>query len=74
MVLGGAYSLWLFNRVVYGNLKIQYLGQFCDIEKREFFIFLPLLIGTLVMGIYPDIFLNPMHISINNLIDSITNY
>jgi proton-translocating NADH-quinone oxidoreductase chain M len=74
MVLGGAYSLWLFNRVVYGNLKIQYLGQFCDIEKREFFIFLPLLIGTLVMGIYPDIFLNPMHISINNLVDSIINY
>ena len=71
MVLGGGYSLWLFNRVAYGNLKTQYLHQFCDIEKREFFVFLPLIVGTLFMGIYPEIFLDTMHISINNLIDQI---
>jgi proton-translocating NADH-quinone oxidoreductase chain M len=71
MVLGGGYSLWLFNRIVYGNLKTQYLRQFCDIEKREFFVFLPLLIGTLFMGIYPEIFLDLMHMSINNLLDQI---
>ena len=74
MILGGGYSLWLFNRVVYGNLKIQYINQFCDIEKREFFVFLPLILGTLIMGIYPEIFLNPMHMSINNLIDQIKSY
>jgi proton-translocating NADH-quinone oxidoreductase chain M len=76
MVLGGGYSLWLFNRVVYGNLKIQYLSNFCDIEKREFIIFLPLLIGTLVMGFYPEIFLDPMHMSLNNLLDQVkpSNY
>jgi proton-translocating NADH-quinone oxidoreductase chain M len=51
MILGGGYSLWLFNRISYGNLKVQYLNQFCDIEKREFYIFLPLIMGTLFMGI-----------------------
>jgi len=71
MILGGAYSLWLFNRMTYGNLKIQYLYNFYDIEKREFFIFLPLLLGTIIMGVCPEIFLDPMHISINNLIDQI---
>ena len=71
MILGGGYSLWLFNRVVYGNLKTQYLSAFCDVEKREFFIFLPLLLGTLIMGVYPDIFLDPMHMSLNNLIDQV---
>jgi len=71
MVLGGAYSLWLFNRIIYGNLKIQYLYNFYDIEKREFYIFLPLLLGTLIMGVYPEIFLDPIHISINNLVDQI---
>jgi len=71
MILGGGYSLWLFNRIVYGNLKIQYLTNFCDIEKREFFIFLPLLVGTLVMGVYPELFLDPMHMSLNNLLDQI---
>jgi len=71
MVFGGGYSLWLFNRIVYGNLKTQYVNQFCDIEKREFFVFLPLLLGTFFMGVYPEIFLDTMHISINNLIDQI---
>jgi NADH:ubiquinone oxidoreductase subunit 4 (subunit M) len=71
MIFGGGYSLWLFNRIVYGNLKIQYLSQFCDVEKREFFVFLPLLFGTFFMGIYPEIFLDIMHISVNNLIDQI---
>jgi proton-translocating NADH-quinone oxidoreductase chain M len=71
MVLSGGYSLWLFNRIAYGNLKIQYLNQFCDLEKREFFIFLPLIIGTLLMGIYPEIFLDLMHMSVNHLVDRI---
>jgi proton-translocating NADH-quinone oxidoreductase chain M len=71
MIIGGGYSLWLFNRISYGNLKIQYLNQFCDMEKREFFIFLPLITGTIIMGVYPEIFLDSMHLSINNLVDQI---
>ena len=39
MVLGGGYSLWLFNRIVYGNLKIQYISSFEDISLREFCVF-----------------------------------
>jgi proton-translocating NADH-quinone oxidoreductase chain M len=37
MILGGCYSLWLFNRVSYGNLKVQYCKKFLDINKKEFF-------------------------------------
>jgi len=37
MVLGGAYSLWLLNRVIFGNLKIQYIKKYDDINLREFF-------------------------------------
>ena len=69
MVLGGCYSLWLFNRIAYGNLKSQYLIYFHDVNKREFLVLLPLIVGTLVMGIYPDIFLNPMHMSVNLLLE-----
>ncbi len=69
MVLGGCYSLWLFNRIAYGNLKSQYLIYFTDINKREFLVLLPLMVGTLVMGIYPDIFLSPMHMSVNLLLE-----
>jgi proton-translocating NADH-quinone oxidoreductase chain M len=73
MVLGGAYALWLFNRMVYGNLKIQYLTNFQDLTWREFLVFLPLLLGTFVMGIYPEIFLEVMHASINNVVSQINS-
>ena len=69
MVIGGAYSLWLFNRIAYGNLKIQYTTQFLDVSFREFITFLPLILGTLLTGLYPNIFLSSIHMSVNNLVE-----
>jgi proton-translocating NADH-quinone oxidoreductase chain M len=69
MIIGGCYSLWLFNRVAYGNLKTQYIKSYLDINKREFLIFFPLILGTLIMGIYPKIFLDSIHFSINMLVE-----
>ena len=69
MIIGGCYSLFLFNRVAYGNLKTQYFEHYLDINKREFFIFTPLILGTLVMGIYPNIWLECIHFSVNTLIE-----
>lgn len=69
MIIGGCYSLWLFNRIAYGNLKTQYFNKFLDLNKREFMIFLPLLIGTLVIGFVPSIFLDSVHMSVNFLIE-----
>ena len=69
MIVGGCYSLWLFNRIAYGNLKTQYLNEFLDLNKREFLTFLPLIIGTIVIGLVSDIFLVPMHMSVNNLVE-----
>lgn len=69
MIIGGCYSLWLFNRISYGNLKTQYFKNYIDINKREFFIFLPLIFGTVVIGIYPEFFLNSIHMSVNLLIE-----
>ena len=71
MVLGGGYALWLFNRITFGNLKMQYIKQFSDVNRREFVIFVPLIIITFLMGIYPDIFFEPMHVSVGNLIEQI---
>lgn len=69
MIIGGCYSLWLFNRVSYGNLKIQYLKDHIDINKREAYIFLPLILGTIIIGLYPEVFLNSMHMSVNMLVE-----
>jgi NADH-quinone oxidoreductase subunit M len=58
VILCGAYSLWLYNRIIFGNLKTTSITMFKDINSREFIILLPLLILVLFMGIYPSFFLN----------------
>lgn len=72
MILGGAYSLWLYNRVIYGNLKKDeghlHLKYSYDVNRREFYVFLPLILGTLLMGIYPKVFLDPLDASLLNLV------
>lgn len=73
MVFGGAYSLWLFNRISYGNIKIQYFNHFSDLENREFFVFFPLVVGTIGVGVFPVIFLNPIHASTYNLLEIINS-
>jgi proton-translocating NADH-quinone oxidoreductase chain M len=68
MILGGAYSLWLYNRVVFGNFKPHYMTTFADVNRREFWMFVPFVACVLWMGIYPDIFLVSMHCSVLNLL------
>lgn len=69
VIIGGAYSLWLLNRIAFGNLKIQYTNKFLDLSPREFVLFIPLILGTLVIGVYPEIFLSSLHMSVNNLVE-----
>ena len=64
IVFGGIYSLWLFNRISFGNLKIQYVGQFQEINRREFVIFIPLISLILIIGLYPTVFLDSIHITV----------
>ena len=70
IVLGSAYSLWLFNRLCYGNSKTQYIKTSFDITKQEFFSFLPLVFLTIFGGVYPSIFLKPMHLGVQGLLCS----
>jgi proton-translocating NADH-quinone oxidoreductase chain M len=69
MVLGAGYSVWLYNRVIFGNFKTHYMSNFSDVNRREFFIFLPFVFGVFWMGIYPECFLDPMHVSVANIIE-----
>jgi len=66
MVLGGAYSLWLYNRVIFGYSKTIYINTVTDINRREFWIFIPFVFCVLWMGVYPESFLAPIHCSVAN--------
>ena len=69
VILGAAYSIWLYNRVMFGELNTKYITAYHDLNRREFFIFVPFIILVLIMGIYPEIFLNVMHVSVTNIIE-----
>ncbi len=53
MVLGAAYALWLYRRVVFGELVRVDLKAMVDVNRREMLIFVPLVLLTLALGIYP---------------------
>nr|QJH88477.1 Nad4 [Pterocladia lucida] len=69
MIFGAAYSIWLLNRIIFGNVKIQYFYLFQDISRREFWILLPLLGLVLWIGLYPSPFLDPLHFSVVALLE-----
>lgn len=64
MILGAIYSLWLFNRIAFGNLKTQYIHAFTDLCFNEFCVFFPMGLGVLVMGLYPEPFFNAIQFSV----------
>jgi NADH-quinone oxidoreductase subunit M len=54
MVLGGAYSLWLLNRIVFGNIKNFAIMEYQDLTRIEFFYLLPFAFLTVLLGVYPE--------------------
>jgi proton-translocating NADH-quinone oxidoreductase chain M len=71
VIWGAAYSIWLYNRVAFGNIRVSHISAFRDLDRREFMVFLPCILLVLLMGIYPEIFLNMMHVSIVHLIEQV---
>ncbi len=68
MVLGAAYALWLYRKVVFGELVKEDLKDILDLSGREKLIFAPLIILVLWMGIYPRPFLSAIEPALQNLI------
>jgi NADH-quinone oxidoreductase subunit M len=66
--LSVAYMLWLYRRVFFGFLTKDDLKLFSDLRPNEIIAFVPLAMITLLMGIYPDLFLDPMRASVDHLI------
>ncbi len=68
MVLGAAYMLYLYRRVIFGELTKDHLKDILDLDRREIAVFAPLIIIVLWMGIYPASFLDVMDASVTNLV------
>ena len=69
VILGAAYMLWLYKRVVFGKLINEDLKQLTDLNKSEIVILISLAIPTLFFGFYPEPLMNTIEVSVKNLID-----
>ncbi|MDJ0942063.1 MAG: NADH-quinone oxidoreductase subunit M [Kiloniellales bacterium] len=70
MVLGAAYMLYLYRRVIFGVMTKDDLKGVLDIGWREKAVFAPLILLVFWMGIYPATFIDMMAASVDNLIDN----
>lgn len=69
VILAAAYALYLYRRIVFGELTKADLKAMVDLSPREIAIFAPLVIMTLWMGIYPAPFFDVMAASVKHLLD-----
>jgi NADH-quinone oxidoreductase subunit M len=69
-ILSAAYALWLYRKVIFGKLEKPSLMHIRDIGWREMVILAPLVILTIVFGIYPKPVLDMSSASVTQLIDN----
>ena len=70
VILGAAYMLWLYKRVVFGKLVNKELEKMIDLNRSEYFILITLAIPTLFFGFYPEPLINTIEVSVKNLIET----
>ena len=73
VIIGAAYMLWLYKRVIFGKLTNPDLKKMVDLNKSELFILSCLAIPTLYFGFYPEPLINTIEVSVSNLIKDYNN-
>jgi NADH-quinone oxidoreductase subunit M len=73
VILSAVYMLWMFQRVVWGEVTNPHNESLVDINGRERLTLLPLMILIVWMGVYSNHFLRPMDTSVANLLSRVEN-
>jgi len=68
LLIGAAYTLWMYKRVFFGPVKSERIAQLQDIRGVDILIFVLLTVAVVWIGIYPHSLLNVMHATIANLV------
>ena len=71
VVLSAVYMLWMFQRVMFGELKNPANAGISDLNLREKIILVPLVVLVFWVGIYPNPFLKNMESSLSNLLNQV---
>ena len=70
VIFAAVYMLWLYKRLIFGDIKNKELLSIKDINIHESFILVSLLIPIILFGVYPETLLNTIEVSINSLIEN----
>ena len=71
VVLSAAYALWLYRRVVFGDLIKVSLKSINDLDRRERLLFTPLILATVILGVYPNFILDVIGPSVSALVETL---
>ena len=73
VILSACYALWLFRRVALGDLVKSSLMAITDMNLREKLVFAPLVVMTLLLGVYPSIVTDVIGVSVENLVSQVAD-
>jgi len=71
LILGAAYTLWMYKRVVFGDVRNPKVATLTDINGREALILGTLAVMVLLFGIWPAPLLDMMHVSVDHLVQQV---
>jgi len=71
MILGAAYTLWMYKRVIFGPVANDHVAALTDIGRREFWLLGAVALAVLAMGVFPKAFIDVMHVSVTDLLEQV---
>jgi NADH-quinone oxidoreductase subunit M len=72
VILSAAYALWLYRRVIFGLLEKENLKSILDLNRKESVVLVPLVVLTILFGLYPAPILDATAASVGALVDQYT--
>jgi|TARA_B100001971_G_scaffold101028_1_gene93114 NADH-quinone oxidoreductase subunit M len=69
VILGAAYMLWLYKRIIFGEIINNEIKSMIDLKKFEILILFSLVIPIIFFGFYPEPLINSIEVSVGNLLD-----
>jgi NADH-quinone oxidoreductase subunit M len=74
VVLGAIYMLWMFQRMFFGEVTNEKNASLKDLNPREIFVFIPLLVMIFWMGVYSKPFVSRMEPAVNQFVEQMKTY
>ncbi len=71
VILSATYMLWMFQRVNYGPVTNEKNAQLPDLRPREWVVIAPIIAATVIMGVFPNLFLRPIEPAVERLLTQI---